>query len=535
MNNVKFSVIIPTYNSRNEVQNAIKSVQAQNFKNYEIIVVDDCSTDNTQQVLSGIQNIKVIRNEENLKAGGSRNRGIKASNGEYIIFLDADDYLKDTDTLQKINDVIGNEQPDIVYLGFEVLGKNGIKETWIPTQENSTFEERTKNWKYENVWDVCWNKSFLLKNNIKFAEKKFFEDFPFYYNGLINAKSYKVASFITHVYTMLKDDSMTAKVSETKLQDLYYNVSEFLEIAKKVDNTKKPSVIYAIYRVVEYSTRLLLSYQSKIAQDNLKQELELQYKDLIEKYQQSSKNSDMQNTASKDVVWVFWWQELENAPKVVKKCVESMKKYCGGREIVVISQKNYREFVTLPDYIEKKFNDKKISITHFSDILRINLLSKYGGLWLDATCLLTGNISDYLKSDFFTIKLPYNEKEKCVSQGKWCVFCMYGKPHNMLFDFMKDFYDIYWKNEDKVKDYFIMDYAIEVAYENIEKIRNMIDNVPQTNDNIHMLKEIMNEKYNEEIYRKLMETNKIHKLDRSKEYFLTTADGVETFYGHVMK
>lgn len=266
MDNLRFSVVIPTYNSAKEVVRAIQSVREQTFKNYEIIVVDDCSTDNTYEVLLKEQNIRLIRNSKNIRAGGARNKGIEEAKGEYIIFLDADDYLAEKETLQKINDVIGNEKTDIVYLGFEIVGR--IQEKWIPTKENSTLSQRAQNWKYENVWDVCWNKQFLKENNIKFLENRYFEDFVFYYKGIIRAKTYKVASFVTHIYTTFKSDSMTANVSEQKLQDLYINVIQFLEEVKNIPPSKeKADIVYAVYRVVEYSTRLLKQYEDSFRKD----------------------------------------------------------------------------------------------------------------------------------------------------------------------------------------------------------------------------------------------------------------------------
>lgn len=256
---MRFSIIIPAHNAEKEIERALKSISNQTYKDYEIIVIDDCSNDNTYSILNKYNNITVIRNDNNIKAGGSRNKGIEKATGEYIIFLDSDDYFAENNTLEKINNVIGNETPDIIYLGFRIIGK--CEEEWIPTEANSTVSKRAREWKYENVWDVCWNRDFLNTHRIRFTENRFFEDFVFYYTGIIKAKSYKIASFVTHIYTMFKDDSMTAEVTTEKLQDLYYNVNEFLNLLNDVDDKIKPDIIYAIYRVVEYSTRLLLQYE----------------------------------------------------------------------------------------------------------------------------------------------------------------------------------------------------------------------------------------------------------------------------------
>ena len=265
MNDLRFSIIIPSYNSAQEVIRALQSIREQTFKNYEIIVIDDCSTDNTYEILSKEKGIKLIKNSTNLKAGGARNKGLEIAKGEYIIFLDADDYLAEKETLQQINDVIGTERTDLIYLGFEIVGR--IQEKCIPTDENSTFSQRVRNWKYENVWDVCWNRKFLKDNKISFVEKRYFEDFLFYYKGIIRAKTYKVANFITHIYTVNKNDSITSNVSEQKMQDLYMNVIEFLEEIKNMEQSKeKADIVFAVYRVVEYSTRLLKQFEEGLKQ-----------------------------------------------------------------------------------------------------------------------------------------------------------------------------------------------------------------------------------------------------------------------------
>lgn len=258
----KFSIIIPVYNSEKEIERAINSIKEQTFKNYEIIVIDDCSIDDTYNVLLKYKDIKIIRNKENLKAGGSRNKGIQNAIGEYIVFLDADDYFAENTTLEKINNVIGKDKPDIVYLGFKIIGR--FEEECIPTEENSTLKGRIRNWKYENVWDICWNKKFLKENNMKFIEKRYFEDFVFYYKGIIRAKTYKVAKFITHIYTTFKSDSITSEINENKLQDLYININEFLEELKTVEEDKKADILYSIHKVAEYSTRLLKQYEKQL-------------------------------------------------------------------------------------------------------------------------------------------------------------------------------------------------------------------------------------------------------------------------------
>ncbi len=257
---MRFSVIIPAYNAQNTIKETIDSVKMQKFKDYEIIIVDDCSTDKTMETLNSIEDIKVFKTDKNLRDGGARNLGLDNATGEYIVFLDADDLLKNENTLLDINNVIGNEKPDVVYLGFEKFGSQ--TGTYIPQKENSTFKARAREWKYENVWDVCWRREFIIDNNIRFIEEKLFQDFVFYYQGILKANSYAVADFVTHLYRVRPEVSVTtSKMNAKKIIDLQSNIIKCLEMVEDVSREKRADFVYAIYRVNEYACRLMLDLE----------------------------------------------------------------------------------------------------------------------------------------------------------------------------------------------------------------------------------------------------------------------------------
>lgn len=93
--NTLFSIIIPTYNREKTIERAIDSCLTQTYENFEVIIVDDCSTDNTIELVKNYsdERVRLIQNEVNSERCITRNNGIKVANGKYIIFLDSDDYF----------------------------------------------------------------------------------------------------------------------------------------------------------------------------------------------------------------------------------------------------------------------------------------------------------------------------------------------------------------------------------------------------------------------------------------------------------
>jgi glycosyltransferase involved in cell wall biosynthesis len=127
-NNPTVSVVIPTYNRAHLIGRSIRSVLSQTYQDFEIIVVDDASTDNTEEVLRSLGNerIRYIRQEQNKGANAARNTGIKAGRGKYIAFQDSDDIWL-PDKLEKQMNVFKTALPNVgvVYTGcIRVFGNN---------------------------------------------------------------------------------------------------------------------------------------------------------------------------------------------------------------------------------------------------------------------------------------------------------------------------------------------------------------------------------------------------------------------------
>lgn len=164
------SIITPVYNSSSTIKRAIDSVINQTYKNWELIIVDDYSTDNTLEVISQYKDLRitVIKNIKNIGPGASRNIGINASKGDYITFLDSDDYWDDN-LLETLYKAAIKHNADIVSAGMAVEDSKGKlieitapDETKVLTGEDKfiTFKENTA-YKFLNLSLTkreLWNK-----------------------------------------------------------------------------------------------------------------------------------------------------------------------------------------------------------------------------------------------------------------------------------------------------------------------------------------------------------------------------------------
>jgi len=100
---------------------------------------------------------------------------------------------------------------------------------------------------------------------------------------------------------------------------------------------------------------------------------------LWKRYSSTVDYTQIDNGKPSQYVFSFWWQGEDSAPDVVKMCLESIRRNSAGRVFVLVTKENYLKWTTIPEDITKKMLDGKISITHYSDIVRFNLLYEHGG------------------------------------------------------------------------------------------------------------------------------------------------------------
>lgn len=244
MDKLKFTVAICAYNIEKYIGRAINSVLNQEYEAYEVLVVDDSSTDNTFSEAKKFENdrLKVLKTGKNTgTAGGPRNLAIENAKGEYIIFLDGDDTLYDNKTLQKIDKVIGEDKPDLIYLGYEDVG-NGNKER-ISNEENSSKKARLICDLTFSVSSRCWKRQFLIENNMKFIEGMYYEDEVFCLKATILSNTTKNANIKVFKYYRNRKGSVMSSPSIKKCSDWYRMLAEVMDLYKITPEEYKPYLL----------------------------------------------------------------------------------------------------------------------------------------------------------------------------------------------------------------------------------------------------------------------------------------------------
>lgn len=210
------------------------------------------------------------------------------------------------------------------------------------------------------------------------------------------------------------------------------------------------------------------------------------------------------------IIWTIWLQGIENAPEIVKKCYESIVENIKDREIIVITEDNYKDYVNFPDFILEKYEKGIISKVHFADLLRIELLANHGGTWLDGTvfCSETPVQKYILDSELFLFQnLKPGLDGQCRAISSWLMTAWAGNPIILL---TRALLHNYWSKNDYAVDYFIlhdfMQMAIEAYPEEWKKV------VPFSNSTPHILLLRMFEQYDEKIWNSLKTQTPFHKM-----------------------
>ena len=244
---MKFSFIIPVYNVELFLDKCVESILAQSYQNYEIILIDDGSLDNSPKLCDEWakkdSRVSVIH-KQNGGLSTARNVGLKEAKGEYIIFLDSDDWWCDSTALFRITRKIEKSNADVIFLHskkYYTLEDRFIEKVSaherLCTQSLVSIEESMRNSLFlACAWDKVIKRSILVDNKIEFVERQLSEDIEWCCKLLQLDLRYACIGGIVHVYRQQNITSITANISNKNLSDIYDVISKYAKEAEISNN-----------------------------------------------------------------------------------------------------------------------------------------------------------------------------------------------------------------------------------------------------------------------------------------------------------
>lgn len=269
---IKVSVIIPVYNAERFLEKCLDSIINQTLKEIEIICIDDCSTDNSLSILERYSHkdsrIIVLKNEINKGSGGARNIGINIAKGEYIAFIDSDDFIDskylellyytgnkfDADLINTESIYFCNENESIEELDLNnnFSFKEGIRNIDASSLLNKL---RKSTLEYTLGWYACckiWRLSFLLKNKLEFLNINNSEDFYFLFMSLAHnpITAYNGAA---KYYYLQRESSLSKKgAKESTLENARNNLPILIIYYNNCPNNYKLNIMNFIVSYLFY-------------------------------------------------------------------------------------------------------------------------------------------------------------------------------------------------------------------------------------------------------------------------------------------
>ena len=258
------------------------------------------------------------------------------------------------------------------------------------------------------------------------------------------------------------------------------------------------------YVIGENNARKICEKRHKVTREFLEKE----FYEFIINYEFNTCNQE-----NSKIIWTLWMQGYENAPELVKSTIDSIRKFAelNNFQFILLEENTIEKYVVFPKLIKEKMDLGVIDYTKISDILRVSLLAKYGGTWVDATIYMKEEFdSSLLLQNYYTIKTGgIEDYSPNISNNRWKGFFLSG--NSSLFSFTRDFFFEYYSRYDIAVDYLLIDYIFDIAYKYDEKIKNQMLELEKSNPNLFWLESHLGDEFDQKVWDNITETTKVFK------------------------
>lgn len=243
---MKFSIIVPVYNVEKYLEKCLKSIQNQTYDNFEVIIVNDGSTDNSKEIIKTFEKDARFKsfNKKNGGLSDARNYGIKYTTGDFLLFIDSDDYI-DENLLTKLNCVIEKCNPDIIKFNFvDVIEDKEYKHFERISDSKIVKLTELINFDYfEPACSYCYKLKFYKRHNFQFEIGRYHEDFGLIPLVLLKSKSIYYLNYFGYFYVKRENSIVNSNnKSEKRAEDtLYFSLKniKIIEKEKNIDTDTK--------------------------------------------------------------------------------------------------------------------------------------------------------------------------------------------------------------------------------------------------------------------------------------------------------
>ena len=279
----KISIIIPVYNAERYLNQTLESVTNQTYKDIELILINDCSTDNSLGILEEFaqkdERIKIISNEQNSGAAVSRNNGLAIAQGDYLLFLDADD-IYEPDLAESVLSRALPIDADVVIYNYDRTNggkKINLKKHKFCSEEYFSPEKAAKeifNFGPLNAFSKCFKRVFVLENGIKFQDLKSCNDVYFTMSALALAKRIVVLDKVLVHYRADAQGNISSKRGRYyKNVIIAHNAVKENLIEKNKYELYKHSLVKAFKNSIRYEYKQVTKENKKAFLDYCKKNL----------------------------------------------------------------------------------------------------------------------------------------------------------------------------------------------------------------------------------------------------------------------
>ena len=259
------SVIVPIFNVENYLEQCIESIISQTYKNLEIILVNDGSTDNSLEICKRYElndeRIYII-NRINGGAASARNAGLNKASGDYICFIDGDDYWSDEKGLEKLVNIINEKNVDMINFHYRKFSEYKSKyfSCFVKIDESMNLLHDKKGqieWLFNNSQYIASSCNKLVKRELAgmFREDVLCEDIEWSFRLLIKSMSIYTCNFDFYVYRQRKG-SITHSINDNHINDLLKIIKDMIEILEDISD-KSMKDLYMNFISYQYSTLLI--------------------------------------------------------------------------------------------------------------------------------------------------------------------------------------------------------------------------------------------------------------------------------------